>query len=156
GLGIPRGILQTWKGWLLVVACGALLAVEMATAYSLELTTPQCFHVPDESFERFMQTVRASPGEAVLDWPIQVYAGNANLGPLEKYDQLCTVYAFRQFHTKKTVGMYFGRIHPSQLIPLYDAGWDKLLLPDPGAPSDASQPSQAGGAPRDFTEDDWE
>jgi hypothetical protein len=45
--------------------------------------------------------------------------------------------------------MYFGRVHPRQLIPLYDAGWDKVLSPDATA-------ATANSRVHDPTPEEWE
>ncbi len=151
-LGMPRRLTSSWTGRFALVSGGALLALEMWVAYGGSLTAPQKYLRPGDDFFRFMQTVRESSGEAVLEWPFQIYAGNAEVWPFEAYEQLNNAYSYRQFHQKKIVGMYFGRIHPCQVEPFYEAGWDKLF--SPGIPSRAS--GYTSGQTRNFAPDKWE
>jgi hypothetical protein len=129
-LGLPR---QGWKGRRMLAAGAllALLAAEAVTAYSGPLRRRPAF-VPDAAFETFMSAVRAAPGEAVLEWPFCIAAGNG-----VATGELCPYYlrqagisALRQFHGKKVVGHYFGRLHPDQVEPFLEAGWQHLFVPN--------------------------
>ncbi len=111
---------------LVVLAC-----TEFYTFYSLKSNSQT--HAPlQPDFFQYMEYVRDQPGEAVLDWPFCVVGGNGVGG-----DSLCpyyakngSIFALRRFHNKKVMGQYFGRLHPSQLVPYLEAGWDKLFTPD--------------------------
>jgi hypothetical protein len=129
----------------------ALLAVEATTAYRIALITPKPYVRPDASFERTMATIAATPGEAVLEWPFCVAAGNG-LGTGELclyYHQQSGLFALRQFHHKKVVGQYFGRLHRSQLAPFRQAGWPQMFFPD------VDHPMLATRQRRDFLPGEW-
>ena len=124
-------------GMLLIFALA-----ELWTAYSFKnprqppvwtrsFKSPRPPHRFTPDFFEYMNRVKAQPGEAVLDWPFCVASGNGvgdELCPL--YDQNNGIHALRRFHTKKVMGQYFGRLHPSQIQPYLDAGWLTLLAPD--------------------------
>jgi hypothetical protein len=115
---------------LLSVLLVFLACTELYTAYALKLNEqPYSF---DKNFFTYMNYVKEQPGEAVLDWPFCVIGGNSVGG-----DSLClyftknaSIFALRRFHEKKVMGQYFGRLHPSQIEPYLQAGWDKLFFPD--------------------------
>ena len=78
-----------------------------------------------------MNYVKNQPGEAVLDWPFCALGSNLGYSAVcPYYKQNSGVYALRRFHQKKVMGQYFGRLHPAQIEPYLQAGWDKLLLPE--------------------------
>jgi hypothetical protein len=134
-----------------LAAAAALLAVEATTAYRIALITPKPYVRPDASFERTMATIAATPGEAVLEWPFCVAAGNG-LGTGELclyYHRQSGLFAFRQFHHKKVVGQYFGRLHRSQLTPFRQAGWPQMFFPDVDHPEFATRQR------RDFLPGEW-
>jgi len=149
-LGLPR---QGWKGRRALAAGAllALLAAEAFTAYSGPLRRRPAF-VPDAAFETFMAAVRAAPGEAVLEWPFCIAAGNGvatgELCPF--YLRQAGISALRQFHGKKVVGHYFGRLHPDQVEPFLEAGWQHLFVPN-GRPLTWSATRQR----RDLLEPEW-
>lgn len=81
---------------------------------------------------RYMDFVRQTPGEAVLDWPFCVVGANGTgmqEGMCPHYDEQNAVFTFRRFYDKKVVGQYFGRLHPDQLKPFLRDGWPRLLSP---------------------------
>ncbi len=115
---------QLLSALLVCLAC-----TELYTAYSLKVYQP---YLLDKNFFSYMNYVKAQPGEAVLDWPFCVSGGNG-IG----LDSLCpyffkngAIFALRRFHQKKVMGQYFGRLHPDQIKPYLQAGWDKLFFPD--------------------------
>ncbi len=129
-LGLAR---QGWRGrrGLAAGVLVALLAAETATAYAGPLLRRPAF-VPDAAFGAFMKAVEAAPGEAVLEWPFCIAAGNGvSTGELcPYYLRQAGISALRQFHGKKVVGHYFGRLHPDQVAPFMAAGWQHLFVPN--------------------------
>jgi hypothetical protein len=110
----------------------ALLALaEVATAYGVKAIRYRPF-VVDDALLAFMTTVRAAPGEAVLDWPFCIAGGNGvgthQLCPF--YARNLTVGTYQRFHEKKVVGQYLSRLRASQIAPFVDAGWPRLFAPD--------------------------
>jgi hypothetical protein len=106
-----------------------LAAAETVTAYA---SIPYRASVPDESFWRYMLTVREAPGEAVLDWPLCIAGGNgvatADLCPF--YALTSTTYAYRRFHRKNVVGLLLSRMTSDQAAPFYRLGFPALFEPD--------------------------
>jgi hypothetical protein len=142
--GLRRGFRRT-----LAVLVAILAVVEGVTATALQ--EHSVYHYPREFFD-YMRTVRSAPGAAVLDWPFCVTGGNS-VGVVEG---LCPYYAlnhsdlsYRTYHEKKTVGQYFGRLHPSQLSPFLKAHWDRLFVPD------EEDSFRARGQTRCFDEREW-
>jgi hypothetical protein len=74
-----------------------------------------------------MNYVKERSPEAVLDFPFCAKGGN-RVGICPSYKSNGGVFALRRFHQKKVMGHFFGRLHPNQLEPYLQAGWDKLLL----------------------------
>jgi hypothetical protein len=151
GLAVPAAFWRARAGRVSLGVAAAVLAVEATTAYRLALITPKPYARPDASFERLMATVAATPGEAVLEWPFCVAAGNG-LGTGELclyYHRQSGLFALRQFHHKKVVGQYFGRLHRSQLTPFRQAGWPQMFFPD------VDHPSFAIRQRRDFLPGEW-
>lgn len=116
---------QLLSALLVFLAC-----TELYTAYSLKsYYQPYSF---DKNFFTYMNYVKEQPGEAVLDWPFCASGGNAvglySLCPYFFKD--AGIYALRRFHEKKVMGQYFGRLHPDQIQPYLQAGWDNLFFPD--------------------------
>ena len=109
-------------GLLVFLAC-----TELFTAYSFKLDYRP--HSLDKSFLAYMDYVKKQPGEAVLDWPFCIVGSGAD-GICPYYRSTSGIFAMRRFHEKKVMGQYFGRLHPSQVEPYLQAGWDKLLFPD--------------------------
>lgn len=113
-------------GLLVFLAC-----TEVYTAYSLKLGYQP--YLLDNNFLTYMNYVKQQPGEAVLDWPFCVTGGNS-VGALEGlcpyYLKNSSIFALRRFHEKKVMGQYFGRLHPSQIEPYIQAGWEQLFFPD--------------------------
>lgn len=138
------GLRLIYKNFLTVLLVG-LACTEFYTAYSLKLSAqPYAF---DKNFFAYMNYVKQQPGEAVLDWPF--CSGMA--GILCPYWSLNGgIYAQRRFHEKKVMGQYFARVHPSQLEPYFQAGWDKLFAPD------SPDPVKAKGQTRCFRADEWD
>ena len=116
---------------LVSVLLVCLACTELYTAYSFKLSYQP--HSLDKSFLTYMDYVKEQPGEAVLDWPFCVTGGNGigtTQGLCPYYKLNSGVYALRRFHEKKVMGQYFGRLHPSQIEPYLQAGWDHLFFPD--------------------------
>ncbi|MBE9166028.1 hypothetical protein IQ238_00270 [Pleurocapsales cyanobacterium LEGE 06147] len=116
---------QLLSAFLVFLAC-----TELYTAYLLKLSyQPYSF---EQNFFQYMNYVKEQPGEAVLDWPFCIVGGNGvggnSLCPY--YSRNMAIFALRRFHHKKVMGQYFGRLHPSQIEPYLEAGWDRLFFPD--------------------------
>jgi hypothetical protein len=128
--------LQKFKRQMISVLLICLACTELYTAYSLKLYEKP--YAVDDSFSfnrnffHYMKYVKEQPGEAVLDWPFCAVGGNgvggANLCPY--YHLNSGIYSLRRFHQKKVMGQYFGRLHPDQIEPYLQAGWDKLFFPN--------------------------
>ncbi len=135
---------QLLSALLVFLACS-----ELYTAYSFKLGyQPYLF---DKNFFTYMDYVKEQPGEAVLDWPFCVIGGNGVGG-----NSLCpyfwknaAIFALRRFHEKKVMGQYFGRLHPSQIEPYLQAGWDKLFSPDSSDIAKATQQTRC------FRPEEW-
>lgn len=117
-----RFLRKRWGVGLLV----GLACLELGTAYSFRLSYQQPARL-DKSFFTYMEYVKQQPGEAVLDWTFCIEGSGA--------ETICPysnsgVYALRRFHNKKVMGQYFGRLHPSQVEPYFQAGWNDLFFPD--------------------------
>ncbi len=115
---------QLLSGLLVVLA-----SIELGTAYSFRLDYDQP-DSPDKNFFAYMDYVKKQPGEAVLDWPFCLREGGGADGICPYYYFNSGIFALRRFHDKKVMGQYFGRLHPSQIKPYLQAGWDKLFFPN--------------------------
>ncbi|MFN6565914.1 hypothetical protein [Dendronalium sp. ChiSLP03b] len=142
--GLRLYIRQFLSALLVILAC-----TELYTAYSLKINyQPYSF---DKSFFQYMNYVKKQPGEAVLDWPFCAVGGNGiggnSLCPY--YSKNGSIFALRRFHEKKVLGQYFGRLHPSQIEPYIEAGWDKMFIPDNPDIFKASRQKRC------FSSDEW-
>ena len=151
-LAVPAGFWRRTAGKAAVIGLGAVLVVEGVTAYSRVLIRPLGNFVPDRSFRNLMTAIAAAPGEAVMEWPFCVAAGNGigtgELCPF--YNVQAGLFGLRQLHGKKIVSQYYGRSHPSQIEPLVRAGWPSMFLAGPpGGP-------RARRQERDFLPNEWE
>lgn len=67
-----------------------------------------------------------------LEWPFRIAAGTGvatgELCPF--YLRQAGISALCQFHGKKAVGHYFGRLHSEQIAPFFAAGWQHVFLPN--------------------------
>ncbi len=132
---------QLLTALLVVLAC-----TELYTAYSFKLDYQP--YLLDKNFFSYMDYVKKQPGEAVLDWPFCIHGGNGiGICPYFRFNSV--IHAMRRFHEKKVMGQYFGRLHPSQIEPYLQAGWDKLFFP--GSPDVSGKTRQA----RCFRPDEW-
>gem|GEM_PF-772668 len=151
-LAMPAGVCRGRRGVVLAALACCLLATEAVTAYRLDLARPRRLYRADTEFQGLMQEVREAPGEAVLDWPFCVAGGNGVGGRyLGRYYGLqAGIFTLHQFHNKKVVAAYFGRLHPDQIQPYLDAGWPHMFFPD--NPSGFSATRQR----RDFVPREWD
>jgi hypothetical protein len=128
-LGIVFDDLRKGKGRIILALLVVLASIELFTGYSHQYKRTD---LPlDKDFFSYMDVVKNTPGEAVLDFPFCIAGGNgmaAELGPY--YHINCNVFALSRFHEKKVMGQYLGRLHPDQYAPYLLAGWDKLFFPD--------------------------
>ncbi len=117
---------QLLSAVLVLLAC-----TELYTAYWLKLLTYQPYSF-EPNFFQYMNYVKEQPGEAVLDWPFCVVGGNGVGGDslCPYYSKNALIFALRRFHEKKVMGQYYGRLHPSQIKPYLEAGWNRLFFPD--------------------------
>ena len=148
-LGISFEKLRLSRRRLLSGLLVSLACVELYTSYSFkEVYQP---HSLNKDFLAYMNYVKNQPGEAVLDWPFCVSGGNG-VGAQEgfcPYFNLYSIHAMRRFHEKKVIGQNFGRLHPSQVEPYIQAGWDQLFVPDNPEPLKASRQSRC------FNSQEW-
>ncbi len=129
-LGVP---LSKFKKSYLVAASFVLLAVIGAVEF-YTFTNYYHYRAPNvpEGFYSYMNTVKNTPGEAVLDWPFCVAGGNGvGTNLLGRFYHLNNAVGFMQrYHGKKIVGNYFGRLSVTQIEPFLRAGWYKMFHPD--------------------------
>ncbi|WP_044129553.1 hypothetical protein [Rudanella lutea] len=121
---------QTRAGWLALTPLLVLMLAEWSWGYRYpHLYKPQ---IVSESVKAYMQTVRTTPGEAVLDFPFCTI-GADGVGAVEGlcpyYREQNAVFTFRRFHQKKVVGQYWGRLLPAYIQPFLRDHWDRLLRP---------------------------
>ncbi len=146
-LGIPRAALK--RPLLIFLLSWALLAAEAGIAYRLHLSRDKGLARPDQELAELLVAIRNSPGEAVLEWPFCVAAGNgvgSSLGTYYEWQNATSI--LQVYHGKKIMGKYFGRLHPLQTQSYLAAGWPHLFLPErPGKPTRQK---------RDFYAHEWE
>ena len=129
-LEIP--IVKIKKSYLIAAFCMLLVLIGGLEFYTfLNRYRYRAPEVP-ESFYKYMQTVKDTPGEAVLDWPFCIAGGNGvGTGSLGRFYHLNNAVGFMQrYHGKKIVGNYFGRLHMTLIAPFLKAGWNKMFHPD--------------------------
>ncbi len=90
------------------------------------------------------------PQEAVLDWPFCVFGADGDERLCPYFSKTLNQYALRQFHRKKSISQYFGRMHDSQKQILLNEGWEKMFLYDTN--SNPFRPMQA----RCWNEREWD
>ncbi|NJN49468.1 MAG: hypothetical protein HC805_06450, partial [Alkalinema sp. RL_2_19] len=135
----------------LAIGLLTLLAIaEFGTAYGWKNKFYQPYQFQPE-FWSYIQTVKAQPGEAVLDFPFCVAGGNGlTNGMCPFYKWTVGNFTFRRFHDKKVVGQYFGRLHPDQVAEIAAAGWPQMFSAD--RPNDIMQ---ARKQPQCFDDRQW-
>ncbi|GAA4448816.1 hypothetical protein GCM10023189_07220 [Nibrella saemangeumensis] len=121
-----------WKRLpLLLLSLVVTLALaETITSYQFHTLYYQPVKL-DRNFYAYMNTVKQTPGEAVLDWPFCTLGDNGigeDLCPF--FYQTSGTFALRRFHDKKVIGFFLGRLHPSQVAPFQRANWPCLFVPD--------------------------
>ncbi|MDP0499406.1 MAG: hypothetical protein Q7P63_04825 [Verrucomicrobiota bacterium JB022] len=144
-------IWRTRSGQVFYGLLGLLFLLELSTAWRFLWGTRYVEQPPTPEFVHLMETIRESPGEAVLYWPFCVAGGNGvgtgEFGPY--YHPQAGMESTQVFHEKKMMSRYFGRIHWDQLEPLYRAGWDRMFMPD------SEELFTAQGQGRDFDAAQW-
>ncbi|WP_337043359.1 hypothetical protein [Emticicia sp. 17c] len=104
---------------------------ETYTVFGMRYNRPA--YTFDASFKPYIEYVKKQKGEAVLDWPFCVAGGNG-VGTLENlcptYEKSSGVHTLKRFHDKKTIGHYYGRLHPSLIQPFLEKGWNKMFVGD--------------------------
>lgn len=87
-------------------------------------------YVIDTNFQSYMETVKASSGEAVFDYPFCIVGGDG-VGAAENLACLFVsnahVSTMQRFHQKKTVGHYYGRLNLFQIKDQVALGWGELM-----------------------------
>jgi len=132
---------QLLVGLLVCLACTELYTAYYLVNYQPYLVNKRLQRLPtyfypypfDKNFFTYMNYVKKQPGEAVLDWPFCVAGGNGigmNQGLCPYYRFTDGIYALKRFHEKKVIGFVPGRLHPSQIEPFLQAGWNNLFSPD--------------------------
>ncbi|MBX7168664.1 MAG: tetratricopeptide repeat protein [Pirellulales bacterium] len=120
---------RTIGHWGIAAALLALGGVEFVVGHRLSSEWSRQPSVGPEFYE-FMDVVRQSPGEAVLDWPFCITGGSGTWATLNSfYATDATFSTYRRFHGKQAMGHYFGRLLPTQVRSYLEAGWDQLLMP---------------------------
>ncbi|RDH51713.1 hypothetical protein [Fischerella thermalis] len=149
-LHINLNCLQTSRKQLITAILVLLACTELYTIYSFKLNYQP--YSLDKNFFTYMNYVKKQPGEAVLDWPFCIAGGNG-VGSLQGlcpfYGKNGSICALRRFHEKKVMGQYFGRLHPSQIEPYLQAGWDHLFSPNHPNITEATQQTRC------FRADEW-
>ncbi|MGJ5673557.1 MAG: hypothetical protein ACR9NN_08110 [Nostochopsis sp.] len=149
-LHINLNCLQTRRKQLITSILVLLACTELYTIYSFKLNYQP--YSLDKNFFTYMNYVKKQPGEAVLDWPFCVTGGNG-IGFLQGlcpfYGKNCSIFALRRFHEKKVMGQYFGRLHPYQIEPYLQAGWNRLFSPNNPNIMKATQQTRC------FRADEW-
>ncbi|HMJ12517.1 MAG TPA: hypothetical protein VK524_13930 [Polyangiaceae bacterium] len=142
---LGKSVVPRYLAGLLV---GVVASLEAFTVYSLPREATHAYGKP---VLEYMEYVRAQPGVAILDFPFCVTGGNGiggASGLCPYYEDTATAFALSVLHRKKVIGQYFGRLHPSQVNPLLEDGWDRLLAPEPGS-------DPAGAHVQCFSEEQW-
>lgn len=135
---------------IIAVLLVLLACTEVYTAYSIKVDSYKPYSL-DKNFLNYMAFVRQQPGEAVLDWPFCVAGGNG-VGTdafCPYYRKNYAIHTFQRFHHKKVVGYTYGRLHPLQIEPYVQAGWDSLFFPDTNDFSEAKQQQRC------FSSSEW-
>ncbi len=117
--------------WLAMSALGVLMLTEWIYPYSRYLTIERS--ALPASFFRYVDVVKNTPGEAILDWPFCITGADGPTATAElcpHYQAQNAVFTFRRFYDKKGVGQYFGRLSLAQTEPFRRNGWPRLLTPD--------------------------
>ncbi len=116
--------------WVAMGAVGLLMLTEWAWGFRYPL-----FYNPQplpQTTLRYLQTVRDTPGEAVLDFPFCTVGADGvgvQEGLCPYYLEQNAVFTFKRFHHKKVVGQYWGRLLSGQIQPFLRDGWPILLAP---------------------------
>ena len=121
---------KPWRGRAIAILL-MIGALELTTAYGIKLGD----HLPPipQQTRDYFATLRDTPGEAILDWPLCAIGGNGigginGLCPYASTDP--AISWLSRFHGKKVMGQYFGRLHPSQIHPYLDMGLHRLMQPN--------------------------
>ena len=121
---------KPWRSRVIAILL-TIGALELTTAYGIKLGD-RLPPIPQQTRDYFA-TLRDTPGEAILDWPFCVIGGNGigginGLCPYASTDP--AIPWLSRFHSKKVMGQYFGRLHPSQIQPYLDMGLHRLMQPN--------------------------
>ncbi|MFW6224706.1 MAG: hypothetical protein ACOC4B_00390 [Bacteroidota bacterium] len=149
-LELNLNVLTKSKKYIIGFILVFLACTELYVGYSFKFGYQP--YIADPNLFKYMEYVKEQPGEAVLDWPFCVAAGNgqgAHQG-LCPYNALYSAYSLRRFHQKKVIGQHFGRLHPSQIEPYLQVGWERLLLPNSEVPLQATQQARC------FDAEEWD
>lgn len=104
--------------------------VEISTVYHWHYSH---YHpnILDESFIKYMRTIKQSRGEAVLDFPFCAMGDNGIGAENCMFWQYTSgLHTLQQFHEKKTTTFFIGRVHPKQIKSFEEANWKCLFLAD--------------------------
>ncbi|MBE7411620.1 MAG: hypothetical protein L6Q54_03445 [Leptospiraceae bacterium] len=145
-LGIDWTKFKSIQFQILVIIFTIISLIELNHAYKLRISIDS--KIPKE-FYAYMEIIKNSKGEGVLDWPFCIYGANLDTGLCPFYPQTIGSYSFTKFHEKKVIGQYYGRVHPSQVAPFNKLGLKELFLYDKN--SNPLFPSQS----RCFNENEW-
>jgi hypothetical protein len=129
-LALHLPVPKKWFSWLLVSALALLMLAEWIYPYWIYKLQKRP-SLP-ASFFRYVDVVKNTPGEAVLDWPFCTTGADGPTASAElcpHYQAQNVVFTFRRFYDKKGVGQYFGRLSTAQIEPFRRDGWPRLLAP---------------------------
>jgi len=146
---IPAGWWRRPSGRVVAGLVAAFFSIEAATVYAGLLGFRSNLPGTKASTEllQAMRTIRATPGEALLEWPMSAVPSTQHLGVF--HSKLAGAFQLAYLHRKKMIGFYFGRAHPRHWLPLLDVGWSDLLFPNTPNAYDSTQQR------RDFTAEEW-
>ncbi len=152
-LQIPR--FETLKTALkiAVIMLFGLSSVEFVTAQSIIISENFCNRrqatfIPDDSFFELMREIRATPGQAILEWPFAITPRNPSMSIY--FNRVGSSFQMAIFHGKKTIGTHVGRTVTDRLRPVISAGWPRLFLREDKKERYPERQS------RDFNKPEWE
>lgn len=149
-MGNYKSIKLTYKvGLMFLILLIGLL--EVSTVFKMRYNRPS--YVFADSFKAYVEHIKRQKGEAILDWPFCIAGGNG-IGTLENlcptYNKSSGIHALKRFHDKKTIGHYYGRLHPSLITPFLKSGWPNLLI------GDSKEPGHSNHLVNTFTIEQWD
>lgn len=124
-------LLALFARWTPVRAAALLLvaALELVTAYGRFPVDQRS--LPTAELWNYLERAHYTPGEALLDFPFCINAGNGVTAGLCPRSEAMGDYALQRFHEKKVVGLNFGRLTGPLAEPYLSSGWKFLYARNP-------------------------